>query len=115
ISLPGPFTGVMTFITGRLNKMVDLTPFTSGGNDLMYGGLGDDFMHGGAGDDAISGAEAQAQFYNAKPVDASFFAGLFSVADATNPLGYNATTTKFAAYDNSTAISAMKKINGFFL
>ena len=81
----------------------------------MYGGLGDDFMHGGGGDDAVSGAEAQAQWYNDKPVGASFFTGLFTVSDPTNPLGYNATTTKFAAYDNSTSTSAMKKINNFFL
>ena len=75
----------------------------------MYGGLGDDFMHGGGGDDAMSGAEAQAQWYNDKPVGASFFTGLFTVTDPTNPLGYSSATTKFAAYDANTPISAMKK------
>jgi Ca2+-binding RTX toxin-like protein len=85
-----------------------------GGNDLMYGGLGDDFMHGGAGDDAMSGAEAQAQWYNDKPA-ATFFAGLFTVADPTNPLGYNSATTRFAAYNATTNNSPMQKIANFFL
>ncbi|WP_428938046.1 hypothetical protein [Fontivita pretiosa] len=115
ITLPGMFTGAWTFITGRLHKMARLMHMSSGGNDLMYGGLGDDFMHGGAGDDALSGAEAQAQWYNARPVGAAFFAGLFNVADPTNPLGYDPATTTFAAYDNSTSISPMRLVANFFL
>ena len=55
ISMPGPFTGAWTFITGRLNKNVELEAYTQGGDDIIYGGLGDDFLHGGAGDDGISG------------------------------------------------------------
>ncbi|MBD2412394.1 hypothetical protein FACHB389_10860 [Nostoc calcicola FACHB-389] len=100
ISLPGPFTGAWLFITGRLNKTVDLTALESGGNDVIYGGLGDDFLHGGAGDDGISGAEAQAAFYNSNPVT------------NTNPLGYDPVTRKLAAYD---ANNPLKKINNFFL
>ncbi|WP_392533892.1 DUF4347 domain-containing protein [Nostoc sp. C117] len=100
ISLPGPFTGAWTFITGRLNKTVDLAALESGSSDVIYGGLGDDFLHGGAGDDGISGAEAQAAFYNSNPVT------------NTNPLGYDPVTRKLAAYD---ANNPMKKINNFFL
>src|SRR5262249_16375093 len=55
------------------------TPLT-GGNDVIYAGLGDDFVHGESGDDAISGAEAEIPFYNELPV-----------VD-TNPLHYNAAT-----------------------
>ena len=68
-------------------------------NDVIYGGLGDDFLHGGPGDDAISGAEALREFYNEGPVD-------------TNPLDYNASTTKFAAYD---ADDPWAKIDGWLL
>ncbi|MBD2516808.1 DUF4347 domain-containing protein [Nostoc sp. FACHB-973] len=100
ISLPGPFTGAWLFITGRLNKTVDLAALESGGSDIIYGGLGDDFLHGGAGDDGISGAEAQAAFYNSNPVT------------NTNPLGYDPVTRKLAAYD---ANNPLKKINNFFL
>src|SRR5204863_6472244 len=100
VTLSDKRVGVWTFITGRLNKTVKLNSANSGGNDVMFGGLGDDFMHGGGGDDAISGAEAQAQWYNNKPAS-SFFTGLFTVGDPNNPLGYNSSTTKFAAYDNS--------------
>jgi Ca2+-binding RTX toxin-like protein len=114
VTLSDARVGFWSFITGRLNKQVDLTPFASGGNDLMYGGLGDDFMHGGAGDDAMSGAEAQSQWYNDKPA-ASFFAGLSAVTDAANPLGYNSSTTKFAAFNATTTISPMQRIADFFL
>ncbi|MCF2147132.1 DUF4347 domain-containing protein [Desmonostoc muscorum LEGE 12446] len=100
ISLPGPFTGAWIFITGRLNKTVDLAAVSIGGNDVIYGGLGDDFLHGGAGDDGISGAEAQTAFYNSNPVT------------NTNPLGYDPVTRKLAAYD---ANNPLKKINNFFL
>ena len=64
----------------------------TGGNDVIYGGLGDDFIHGESGDDAISGAEALREFYNENPV-----------VD-TNPLHYDGDPTspnftKFPAYD----------------
>jgi Ca2+-binding RTX toxin-like protein len=114
VTLPDSRVGFWSFITGRLNKQVDLNPFVSGGNDLMYGGLDDDFMHGGAGDDAMSGAEAQPQWYNDQPA-AAFFAGPFTVTDPTNPLGYNSATTKFAAYNTTTSISPMQRIANFFL
>jgi Ca2+-binding RTX toxin-like protein len=114
VTLSDARVGFWSFVTGRLNKQVDLTPFASGGNDLMYGGLGDDFMHGGAGDDAMSGAEAQSQWYNDKPA-AAFFAGLFAVTDPTNPLGYNSSTTKFAAFNTTTSTSALQRIANFYL
>jgi Ca2+-binding RTX toxin-like protein len=98
ISLPGPFTGAVINITGRLKKEVDLVAFDQGGNDVIYGGLGDDFLHGGAGDDAISGAEALAEFYNSNPVT------------NLNPLNYDPVTRKLAAYD---ANNPRQKINGF--
>ena len=67
---------------------------------MIYGGFGNDFIHGGAGDDAISGAEAQAAFYNTKPVgDATYYTGVVSVTDPLNPLGYDPVTRKLAAYD----------------
>src|SRR5439155_12162204 len=100
-TMPGPFVGAWIFITGRLFKSVSIaSTWTGGGNDVIYGGLGDDFIHAGAGDDAISGGEAQAAFYNTNPVT------------DTNPLHYDATTRKLAAYD---AANPMKKITNFFL
>ncbi|MBD2449019.1 DUF4347 domain-containing protein [Nostoc sp. FACHB-152] len=92
--------GAVEYITGRLTKAFVSIAWTQGGNDVIYGGLGDDFIHGGAGDDAISGAEALAAFYNADPVT------------NLNPLGYNATTRKLAAYN---ANNPYAKINGFLL
>src|SRR4029079_7591937 len=75
------------------------TPLT-GGNDVIYGGLGDDFIHGESGDDAISGAEALREFYNELPVV------------ETNPLHYDPATTKFPAYE---ANSRWAIIPGCFL
>ncbi|MCI0538465.1 MAG: hypothetical protein L0Z50_24930, partial [Verrucomicrobiales bacterium] len=96
----GPFTGAVIFITGRLLKSADLTPYEIGENDSLYGGWGDDFIHGGAGDDAISGAEALAEFYNStQPAN-------------PNPLGYDAVTRKFARYD---ANVPRTKLTGFLL
>jgi Ca2+-binding RTX toxin-like protein len=100
ISIPGPFIGAEIFLNGRLYKMADLLVPNSGGNDVIYGGLGDDFLHGGAGDDGISGAEALPSFYNANPVS------------NTNPLGYDPLTRKLAAYDANTPFT---KVQGFFL
>ncbi|MFL6036034.1 MAG: calcium-binding protein, partial [Gaiellaceae bacterium] len=112
---PGPFTSADLFIPGELFKMAQLVmPITdpmgldtplSGGNDVIYGGLGDDFIHGGSGDDAISGAEALREFYNELPVV------------ETNPLDYDgdpnsATFTKFAAYN---AVDPWSIIPGWFL
>src|SRR5262249_45931256 len=100
IDLPGPFTGAWIFITGRLNKAVELEAFTQGGDDIIYGGLGDDFLHGGAGDDGISGAEALPEFYVRSAIVAPGF------------LGYNPATRKLAAY---VANNPFAKISGFFL
>jgi Ca2+-binding RTX toxin-like protein len=100
LSVPGPWTGAWEYVTGRLSKAPAVAAWPVGGNDVIYGGLGDDFLHGGAGDDAISGAEAQAAFYTAAPVT------------NTNPLGYDATTRKLAAYD---ANNPLRRIDGFFL
>ncbi|NEQ36297.1 MAG: hypothetical protein F6K40_08385 [Okeania sp. SIO3I5] len=100
INLPGPFIGAVINISDRLNKQARLLAFESGGNDVIYGGLGDDFLHGGAEDDAISGAEALANFYNADPV--SDF----------NPLRYDPETRKLFAYD---AENPRVKIEDFLL
>ncbi|MEB3339666.1 hypothetical protein [Okeania sp.] len=100
INLPGPFIGAVINISERLNKQARLLAFESGGNDVIYGGLGDDFLHGGAADDAISGAEALANFYNADPV--SDF----------NPLAYDPASRKFFAYD---AENPRVKIEDFLL
>ena len=37
IGVPGPFTGSVEFITGRLTKRVDLTAWDIGSNDIVYG------------------------------------------------------------------------------
>ncbi len=73
ITTPGNIQVADIYVTGKLNKYVDETPFglnpASQGfddplfapayaNDVIFGGLGSDFLHGGAGEDAISGAEA---------------------------------------------------------
>jgi Ca2+-binding RTX toxin-like protein len=100
LSTPGPWTGAWEYITGRLTKSVTVAAWPTGGNDVIYGGTGDDFLHGGAGDDAISGAEAQAAFYNPGPVT------------NTNPLGYDPTTRKLAAYD---ANNPLRRVDGFLL
>src|SRR5262249_19203349 len=101
------------FITGRIEKTFVAAAWTAGGNDLIYGGLGDDFLHAGGGDDAVSGAEAQAAWYNSLPVGATFYtAGGYAGADAKNPVGYDATTRKLAAYD---ANNPRLKIPNFFL
>ena len=100
ISLPGPFTGAWTFITGRLNKSVELEAYTQGGDDIVYGGLGDDFLHGGAGNDGISGAEAVGPYYVTPGVPGANF------------LGYDPVTRKLAAYD---ANNPFAKIANFFL
>src|SRR4029453_9047290 len=63
--------------------------------------------------DAVSGAEAQAAWYNDLPTGATFYAqGGYGVADPNNPLGYNPTTRKLAAYD---ANNPLAKIPNFFL
>jgi Ca2+-binding RTX toxin-like protein len=113
LSLPGPFTGTWENITGRLFAQPTLMVPTTGGDDVIYGGLGDDFLHAGAGDDAVSGGEAQAAWYNDLPVGAAFYAhGLFAVADPVNPLGYDPTTRKLAAYD---ANNPLALIPNYFL
>ncbi len=100
ISIPGKFVGAWVYITGRLHKSVNLLAWEAGSNDIIYGGLGDDFIHGGAGDDAISGAEATSAFYNSDP------------QTNTDPLQYDPTTRKLAAFD---ANDPWSKIDGFLL
>ena len=68
---------------GKLHKRVDLEPFTLGGDDMLYGGLGHDSLHGGAGNDGLSGSEALQAFYD----DPGSTPGLLEVPDVTNPLG----------------------------
>ncbi|MEG4104110.1 DUF4347 domain-containing protein, partial [Microcoleus sp. Pol17C6] len=100
IGLPGPFIGAIVNEKARLKKEARWLAFESGGNDVIYGGLGDDFLHGGAGDDGISGAEALPEFYN-----------MLAVKDF-NTLRYDPLTRKLAAYD---AVNPRLKINNFFL
>lgn len=88
------------YVVGELRKSEKLDVPTSGGNDVIYGGLGNDFIHAGAGDDAVSGAEALPAFYNTLPVS------------NTNPLAYNSSLRKFAAFNTSTPF---KKIADFLL
>ena len=100
IDVPGPNVGTVEFITGLLHKSVELTAWETGGNDIIYGGLGDDYIHAGQGDDAVSGAEAlDAHYYNGPQTD-------------LNPLLYDAATGKFAAYD---ADNPRLKVVGFLL
>src|SRR5262249_40536439 len=100
ISMPGPFIGAWTFITGRLNKGVRPEPYRQGGNAIISGGRGEDFRHGGAGDDGIWGAEAVGSF-SAHPA-----------TPGTNFLGYDSATRKLAAYD---ADHPFNEIANFFL
>ncbi|MBP1920954.1 calcium-binding protein, partial [Youngiibacter multivorans] len=100
--------------SGEINKTVNLYPFNvddmkdpfydpQHADDIIYGGLGNDFLHGGSGDDAISGAEALAEFYMA-PLNIG------------NVLGYNATTTLFAAYNPKAPMArVMVDKNGKFV
>jgi hypothetical protein len=95
-------------VTGELNKTVNLTPFnlsaTGAGDmffdpqnadDIIYGGLGNDFLHGGSGDDAISGTEALVEYYSCPK-------------NGGNTLGYDETTTCFAAYNPSDPMARIK-------
>jgi Ca2+-binding RTX toxin-like protein len=100
--------------TGELNKTANLYPFNVDdmkdpfydpqyADDIIYGGLGNDFLHGGSGDDAISGAEALELFYDA-PVNTG------------NVLGYDATTTLFAAFNPKAPMArVMVDENGKFV
>jgi carbonic anhydrase/acetyltransferase-like protein (isoleucine patch superfamily) len=111
IATPGNQQQAVIHFTGQLKKSANLTPFgisttnqyaeptLTEGDDVLYGGLGSDWLHGGLGDDAMSGAEALAAFWNA-PVNPG------------NVLAYDATTTKFAAYD---ADDPWRKVGGFLL
>jgi Ca2+-binding RTX toxin-like protein len=82
---PASRPAAWVYITGRLNKTVQLLAWEQGGNDVVYGGLGDDFLHAGAGNDAVSGAEALAAYYIDTPVT------------NINPLVYDPATRKLAA------------------
>lgn len=117
ISTPGKIQQADIYVTGELNKAVDLTPFSQDpdwagtddefagaskhtSDDTIYGGLGDDFLHGGTGDDAISGAEALPDFF-ARPVNPG------------NVLGYGQFKAgEFASYDE---FDPLRKIVPFFL
>ncbi len=114
ITTPGNIQVADIYVTGRLNKYVDLTPFAlnpaSDGydeplatpryaNDVIFGGLGDDFLHGGAGEDAISGAEALPVSY------APTYSGGLVETDFTRPfnngnlLGFDTAAGQFLLYD----------------
>ena len=112
IRTPGGGQESVVFPRGWLTKSVRLTAFSldpagesaTGGrpsysNDVIFGGLDSDFLHGGAGDDAISGAEALPLSY------APSYTGSIVRTDWYRPfndgtlLGYDATTGRFALYD----------------
>ena len=100
VFLPNTQVGILTHVTGRLAKTVDLAAYYTGGHDIAYGGLGDDFIHGGAGDDALSGAEA---------IDDWFI----TAAQSDNSvLEYDASRRMFADYNPKDALS---KIDNFVL
>ena len=84
--------------TGALSKTVDLTTFTEGGSDTLYGGLGADSLHGGGGNDGISGAEALATFYT-NPA-------------STPALAWDPASGKFQAFNDG---AGLQKIAGHFL
>ncbi len=92
---------ITIFVTGRLTHWADLTPFFSGGHDVIYGGLGNDFLHGGAGDDAISGAEALPVYYDNGRNPLGVLASLGTLYTAGNVLGFNPLTGWFRYYDNA--------------
>ena len=91
-------------------------------DDIIYGGLGNDAIHGGAGDDAVSGAEAMS---GAEPMQVSYtnnydmngvkLNGAAIRSDYLHPfnpgnvLGYNPTTTKFALFDATSALTVLRK------
>jgi Ca2+-binding RTX toxin-like protein len=101
-----------TYVTGSLQKNVDLTPFNLDpdhtdpdmlydplqADDIIFGGLGRDFIHAGSGDDAVSGAEALNEAYFVRN-------GALVRSDFNRPnnpgdtLDYNETSTLFAQYD----------------
>lgn len=86
------------FNAGLLQKYATLPTFHTGGNDVIYAGLGDDFAHGGEGMDAISGAESLPEFYN--------------IAGPRPSLVYSTSLRRFLAFDPGTGL---RKIAGFFL
>jgi Ca2+-binding RTX toxin-like protein len=104
ITTPGDIQQSIINAADLLKKSVDLTPFTLGGYDIIYGGLGNDFLHGGALDDAISGAEALP--ISAAQIDGQrvlfYYADPFAEYDAAggNALGFEEyKTDEFALYD----------------
>ena len=114
ITTPGSIQVADTYVTGQLNKWVDLTPFAvannifvplasaSYANDVVFGGLGSDFLHGGYGDDALSGAEALEKSY--APTYAATNGSVVQ-SDWTRPwndgslLGFDAAAGDFVLYD----------------
>ena len=121
ISTPGGIQSAVTYVTGQLNKWVDLTPFALNpasqgfddplatpvyANDVIFGGLGSDFLHGGSGQDAVSGAEALPVSY--APTYAANNAGTGGSLIQTdwnhpvnngNLLGYDEASGQFVLYD----------------
>jgi Ca2+-binding RTX toxin-like protein len=92
----GPQFSATVYTRGQLNKAADLEPFTTGYDDVIYGGLGDDFIHGGLGDDAISGGEALPVYYTDDPL-----ATLAQYYVDNNPLqwGVGGSDEKFLYYN----------------
>jgi Ca2+-binding RTX toxin-like protein/outer membrane protein OmpA-like peptidoglycan-associated protein len=85
-------------------------------DDIIYGGWGHDAIHGGAGDDAVSGAEAmQVSYTNNYDMNGVKLNGAAIRSDYLHPfnpgnvLGYNPTTTKFALFDATSALTVLRK------
>ena len=95
IDTPGDLQVADVNITNELNKRVDLEPFYTGYNDIVFGGWGNDFIHGGEGSDALSGAEALDLYY-----DDDAFAVLADIyRDVTDVLNHGFRLGEFEFYD----------------
>jgi Ca2+-binding RTX toxin-like protein len=59
IDTNGGFAVETLYREGYLIRQVELTQFTVGGDDVLFGGSGDDAIHAGAGDDHAAGDEGE--------------------------------------------------------
>jgi Ca2+-binding RTX toxin-like protein len=114
LTSPGPAQSSDVYVVGTLRWVTDLEPFTIGGNDIIYGGLGNDSLHGGAGDDAISGAEALVNYYDNGHNPLAYLQTLIAAGyyTAGNVLGYDTGTTLFRYYNPSSPFAKVVLPNG---
>lgn len=66
ISTPGGHWAAQLYTEGEMRHVSRLFGFAyeTGGNDIIYGGIGNNSIHAGAGDDAISGGEALPDYFS---------------------------------------------------